>query len=718
MIKPSAAVSSFVEDAMNKAQVMRDRQHDKYVWPLTEPVADLLGLEPGTTVLVQVGRREAVPFAVRTWKDEGAILQGVRRYLPHVPACLARAGSAGIHSHVKGVPLSTVCGDGKRVDGRLVTVLAELLAQMTRVRRTVLPPLPSGWPAHGADSQAFLKTLAREADRQIRVPNWHEFGGLFSSLGVPENALTRFAERVPAMTQRPYSLLHTDLHRDNLILPYAPQEAELVSVDWELATFGDPLHDLAVHLVRMRYPKDQRSEVIEAWESAMRRARPAAVAGYDADLRNYLDFERAQSLYPDVMRAARSLEESFTQRDLDRATREVERALRAAERPLGLRSVPGRTEIEPALFRWFAARHGGDVNGRDWLGKAFDWRLDTERVPLEAEFGPDQVKAVLLAEGAAGADRVFKGTAHLNTVVEVPGVDFPVVVRRELPDVRRRERSPLYEHAVLRAIHASQAPVKAPKALALGESYHGDKFAIHTYVGLHPDLAPDHPVKGLLPHEADALVDQLCALTRVDWTSLDPTAGERDFYGQLKKSVVDLAWDLPEESAQLARELGLPDANRLEVLLRRYHVQRREPCLLHGDLNPWNLVRRQDPAEFTLIDWELALVGDPLYDLVRHMHLTPTKQAIRERMFRRWELKLGAERVEGWRTDWLKYRWLEIVRSAYIDLDRLVSREALEAPNVRRAVDSYGQTLKAALDVLGLPVPRAANPYLGLALTG
>ncbi|MGJ3560120.1 phosphotransferase family protein [Streptomyces sp. INA 01156] len=55
-------------------------------------------------------------------------------------------------------------------------------------------------------------------------------------------------------------------------------------------------------------------------------------------------------------------------------------------------------------------------------------------------------------------------------------------------------------------------------------------------------------------------------------------------------------------------------------------MSHRKPSLLHGDLNPWNLVRRGDAFALTLIDWEMALVGDPLHDLVRHMHLTPTRR--------------------------------------------------------------------------------------------
>jgi aminoglycoside phosphotransferase (APT) family kinase protein len=166
----------------------------------------------------------------------------------------------------------------------------------------------------------------------------------------------------------------------------------------------------------------------------------------------------------------------------------------------------------------------------------------------------------------------------------------------------------------------------------------------------------------------------------------------------------------------LARFLGLPDSLRLREILARHRVTPRTPALLHGDLNPWNLVRRDDERALTLIDWELALVGDPLYDLVRHMHLTPTRPEIRDRMFRRWERRLSPQHTKDWREDWRVYRWIEIVRSAYIDLDRLVTGASLDAPNVRRALESYEMTLAAATGSLGLAAPRRANPYLARAL--
>lgn len=702
----------FVELATRRGQTSSGHHNQNYVLPLTEQPARLLGREAGTSVTVRIRRAEALPVVIRTWENEDEILGAVKGILPHVPQCLAKGPGFAIHSYVEGVPLSAVCGNGKPLDTLLIKALAGLLAQMAQVRRSALPPLPALWPRNDTDSQGFLRTLAHLADQQIRQPNWAAFGGLFAALGIPEDALAGLAGRVPVMARRPYSLLHADLHRDNLIVSYGGA-LPLICVDWELATYGDPLHDLATHLVRMRYPSHQWPEVIDAWEEAMRRIRPAAVNGLAKDLGHYLAFERAQSVYPDVMRAARSLEESFSQKNLDEATAEVSRALEAAAPPLRLRNVPGEQEIERALFRWLTSRRD---RGRGPGPLAVGWQPD-RRLSLPGDFPESAVLGALAVEGAAPAGRVFKGTAHLNTVVRVPGVEYPVVVRRRLPEVCRREPRFLSEHAVLRAIEEASVAVAAPRALALGETYPDDRFAIHTYEGpLDVNRLPDHPVNGLLPHEADALVDQLGALSGVDYRQLDPLAGERGFYLWLKDKLVRLVGELPRKTQQLARQLGLPDAARLDQILSRQEVSHRAPSLLHGDLNPWNLVRRDDSDALTIIDWEMALIGDPLYDLVRHMHLTPTRPEIRDRMFRRWERRLPSEYTRDWREDWQVYRRLEVVRSAYIDLYRIATGASLDAPNVRRAVDSYAVTLVVATGALGLPVRFTANPYLARAL--
>ncbi|WP_251093962.1 aminoglycoside phosphotransferase family protein [Streptomyces sp. Caat 7-52] len=734
---PEAVCREFLAEAAVRGRPCGGLHHRNHVLPLTEPMARLLGREPGTPVTVRLPRADVLPVVIRTWRSEGAVLRAVKGVLPRVPECLAEGDGFAIHSHVEGVPLSSVCRAGKPVDALLIRALAGLFAQAAQVRGAALPPLPSPWPRNHTDSQGFLRTLAGLADAQIRMPNRQLFGGLFAALGIPEDALVRLAERVPAMSRRPYGLLHADLHRDNVIVSPGG-DSPPAWIDWELAGYGDPLHDLAVHLVRMRYPDHQWDEVVEAWVRAVREVRPAAVNGVGRDLRHYVAFERAQSVYPDVMRAAKSLEESFDQKGLDEATARVHRAVSAAAEPLRLDRVPGREEIERILFRWRASVRPGTGTGtgaaapagggarRARVVRAIGWRPD-RRVPEHPDFPHSAVADALTLEGAAPAHRVFKGTAHLNSVLRVPGTPFPVVVRRKVVYVTRRERSFLSEHAVLQAIERSGAAVAAPRVLALGEShskdlsgirtYSGDVFAVHTYEGPpDADRRPEHPVNGLLPHEADCLVDQLIALTGVDYAPVDPLAGRPGFYTWLSDQLVALVARLPRESQQLARFLGLPDAPRLREILARHRVTDRTPALLHGDLNPWNLVRRDDRLALTLIDWELALVGDPLYELVRHMHLTPTRPEIRERMFRRWAGRLPARYTRNWQEDWRVYRWIEIVRSAYVDLDRLVTGASLDAPNVRRAVDSYAMTLAAATASLGLSSRRRTAPCLSRAL--
>ncbi|MFJ8083358.1 phosphotransferase family protein [Streptomyces sp. NPDC096205] len=709
---PAGVLRAFVERAGTEGEERGGRHHRSLLLKLPEDLAPWVRRSPGTPVTVRVPRADALPVVVRTWAREAGIHAAARTVLPQVPRCLAEGDGVAVLEYVEGVTLAALCPDGKPVDTLLVGELTRMLADTARVRRAAVPPLPAGRPGNHTDSRAYLRTLAHQAELHVRRPNWPVYGGLFKALGVPEDALPRFAERLPALARRPYGLLHGDLHRGNVIVPHE-DGAPLVPIDWELAGFGDPLHDLAAHLWRMRYPAAQWDEVIDAWAHAMGRVRPAALNGLTKDLGHYVDFERAQSAYAEVMRAARSLERSTGEAGLEGAAEAVDRALEEAAGPLGLARRPGRDEIARILHRRHAAR--ADAAGRPLLAVA--WEPDG-RVDEHPRFPADAVTRALLAEGAAPAERVFKGTAHLNTVVRVPGVDFPVVVRRKVSDVERREAGYLSEHAVLRALERSGADVAAPRVLALGRCGQGEPFAVHTYVGPHDDLdrPPAHPVYGLLPHEADGLVDQLCELTRVDCRQIDPTAGEGGFHPWLCDQLAVLVAGLPDRTQQLARSLGLPDAPRLRQILARHRVTPRRPVLLHGDLNPWNLVRCPDRRALTLIDWELALVGDPLYDLVRHMHLTPTGSEIRDRMIRRWAERMPKECSRGWAEDWRVYRWLEIVRSAYVDLDRLVSGVGLDAPNVRRAVGSYAMTLEVALASLGLRRPRTAGPSLVRAL--
>ncbi|MGP3773376.1 phosphotransferase [Streptomyces sp. SDT5-1] len=702
-----------VERAQRGGERISGHHNLNLVVRLTDAEAIALGRPLGSKVMVRQRRDDVAPVVIRTWSDEAGVLEALRGSGGPVPQCLQRFEGGAVHSYLEGTPLSRVCRNGEPVDPILIKAFAELLADMARVPEVSLPARPEYWPKDG-DSRGFLRMLLTQAEEQIRRPNWPEFGGLFVSLGVPENALRLYQHWAPRMSPRPFHLLHGDLHRGNMIVTH-DGEPRLLWVDWELATYGDPLYDLAVHLVRMDYPRAQRNEVVEQWHKAMWSVRPEAVEGLDSDLLNYVDFEHAQSVYPDVIRAAMSLEERFSQSDLEGAAAEVHRALAVARRPLRLRDVLTPSAIEPLLYRWRVAR-GGRHRGKVFSA-SIHWQRDV-RLPLPEDFPAEHVEEALWAEGVAPASHVFKGTAHLGTFVEVRGFGR-VMVRRKVGTVSPIEPRFLDEHAVLRAIEESGAKVSVSRVLALGESDLGDQFTIQSYAGHHRDRGgPQHPDHGLLPGEVIDLVDQLCQLAGSDIAVTAQDMGGEAFYPWMCRQLRRMVRGLAQPAKDLAARIGLPDEDELADRLLRHDVQERAPRLLHGDLNPWNLVRREGRTGLTLIDWEMAMVGDPLYDLVRHIHLTPTTREVRDRMYARWSERMPPECTVGWQADVPVYQGLEVVRSAYVDLERLVTGSGLDAPNVRRAVGSYTTTLRKALAWLKLPSDPATetNPYLALAL--
>ncbi|MFE5816830.1 phosphotransferase [Streptomyces sp. NPDC056479] len=709
--------AEFVRYAQQSGQPLRGHHHTNYRAPLTPEMASLLPLPAGTSVLVRIPRPDTLRVVFKTWDDEAAVLDAISGTVHHAPVCLAHDWMrSAVHTYVPGVALSRTCDDVAKVDRSLIAAMAEGLARLTRVDGDAVPPLPPEWP-EPPESREFLRKVVELTERDVRQPNWDHFGQIFERLGVRRGALLKLADRVPRMTKRPFSLLHGDLHRDNVIV-HRHRYPPLVFVDWELASFGDPLYDLAVHLVRTGHTPAQRDAAITAWTKAVRQRRPEAAKGLADDLEHYIAYEKTLSVFPDVMRTLHSLERcSPSEQQLRAATVRVHGALTAAAERLDIDPVPSRTEIRWLLERWSGYAHGAPVD--DTRRVPVQWTPDRAH-PARTDFRALSVAKALADERRAPESRLRRGTAFVNrvVVVRVGKADVPVVVRRRAgrPE-RRSEPGRLDEHTVLRVLEQEGVPVSAPRLLALGRGggYPGP-FAVHTYLGPDDGSPSEHPEDGLRPHEAESVVDQLHELTRVDYLALDPTAGADGFYARLTDELVATVRRLPEEVRALAESLGLPGPRRLRGILSQYTVERRTPTLLHGDLHPWNLVRSSDERfSIGLIGWDRARVGDPLYDLVRHTCLARTDDRRKHFMKRHWERTLARHYTRGWLSDWSKYERLEIVRAAYEDLDNLVAGRHRDVPRVRTAVESYAWTLQAALAELNLE-PRSDNPYLLRAL--
>ncbi|MFF4031901.1 phosphotransferase family protein [Streptomyces sviceus] len=338
-----------------------------HILPLGQPLAYLLGMDSGqihAKFRVPVETVEVVP---RLW-PEAEVLHAVSSRVGEVPRCLADFGAWSVQAYLTGRALAEETPKGPIGSSR-VSALAEFFARLVAVPCEVLPQIPADWPSNG-NSTGFLHRLAHFTEERVYRANRPRFGQLFDALGVPCDAVPRFLRFWPELTPRPFALLHTDVHRANVVVTSLNESEQLAVIDWELALYGDPLHDLATHLVRMRYDETEHDLMVELWAEAMAKAGRADVTeGMGRDLRGYLDFEYVQSVFPDVMRAALALPHTPEATDFLHAAGRVCDALRRAWEPLRLPGEPiDESAAAEALYRWYEE---DGVGGRNTSGRLF-----------------------------------------------------------------------------------------------------------------------------------------------------------------------------------------------------------------------------------------------------------------------------------------------------------------------------------------------------------
>ncbi|MGW0780530.1 phosphotransferase [Streptomyces sp. NPDC002913] len=213
-------------------------------------------------------------------------------------------------------------------------------------------------PSDG-DTGAFLDGLATFTRDQVHRRHIDRFGSLFHELGVPEGALDGIRRRARLLTDRPFTLIHGDLHRLNLIVDAAD---DLWTIDWELSMVGDPLYDLATHLHLMRYSPQEAGRIAGLWADAVGAVRPECAKGWREDLATLLAYKRVQSVYTDVIRGAIALEQPGAGPALARlpvTAHRIREVLSRARVPLGLDSVPSLRRVMAAYARRLHGQSAG-----------------------------------------------------------------------------------------------------------------------------------------------------------------------------------------------------------------------------------------------------------------------------------------------------------------------------------------------------------------------
>jgi len=165
----------------------------------------------------------------------------------------------------------------------------------------------------------------------------------------------------------------------------------------------------------------------------------------------------------------------------------------------------------------------------------------------------------------------------------------------------------------------------------------------------------------------------------------------------------------------LFHELGVR-AEALDALRGRARAFTGRPfTLVHGDLHRLNFV--VDAADdLWTIDWELAVVGDPLYDLATHLHLMRYSPQEAGRTARLWAGAVESVRPEcarGWREDLGTLLAYKRVQSVYTDVIR--GAIALEQPGAGPLLGRLPVTAHRVREVLSrarVPLGLDAVPSL------
>jgi aminoglycoside phosphotransferase (APT) family kinase protein len=211
-------------------------------------------------VIVRIPIPGAATMDLTIW-HEADVLAAIHPYVKHIPTVrhVSTTPPFQVHDFVDGDVLDIIAPRGTRLPLHVVDDVVAFFRDLVNVPTAVLPATPPGWPADG-DTASFAHRLS-DITATVYGTYRGELGALFAAAGIPAEPLAPVLTEWDSLARRPFRLVHADIHRKNMI----DTGTATVFLDWELAVYGDPLYDLAVHLHKMAYLPDERDTVTHGW---------------------------------------------------------------------------------------------------------------------------------------------------------------------------------------------------------------------------------------------------------------------------------------------------------------------------------------------------------------------------------------------------------------------------------------------------------------------
>lgn len=292
-------------------------------------------------VVIRKEHRGAPEMDLRIWHEADVNLI-VARHGIRVPRLIAllRAEAIQIYDFVNGQLLDDFAPKGASLSKAITGEINSFYEKLRTVPLTELPELPSNWPAEG-DSVAFACMLSSFTDAIFRKYS-ESHGQFFERLQIPKDPISCLSWS--NLSSRPFCLLHSDIHRKNVIIA---EDGGLCLLDWELAMWGDPLYDLAVTIHKMKLVDGDRELLIQGWT----RASGLSDNAIREDLVRYLEHEVVKSAIVDAVRLRYQYRTADSTKQKAEFVTKLHAKLAAGHEVWGLEANLTERDIEDAISR-------------------------------------------------------------------------------------------------------------------------------------------------------------------------------------------------------------------------------------------------------------------------------------------------------------------------------------------------------------------------------
>ncbi|MFJ2822528.1 phosphotransferase family protein [Streptomyces toxytricini] len=235
------------------------------------------------------------------------------------------------------------------------------------------------------------------------------------------------------------------------------------------------------------------------------------------------------------------------------------------------------------------------------------------------------------------------------------------------------------------------------------------RFQVHRFIegrvldGFSPrgSAVPDHVLGDVV-----GLMEQLARIPRErapalpgDW----PESGDSPGFGRRLARLTQQVYDAHKETyGAVFAAFGIPSAPLAVVEPLWEGLASRPFAVLHADLHRKNMIVAQGATWF--LDWELALWGDPVYEIGIHFHKMDYPAAQRAEVLRQWRSRMPGPYTRGLAADLDLYVAHERIKSAIVDTIRY-SKQLAGTDQAGRdfLIGRLARKVNAAREVWGMP---------------